>query len=110
MSDREAFDYYDDPTKRESAEGPPRRRRESALTRHVPVRFPTSTVETVRELAKADGMSVSAWIRHTVGREVARRSAPEPTTKTEPDVRGAVERLRQDVAELAATLEGSESR
>lgn len=110
MSDREAFDYYDDPTKREPAEGPPRRRRESALTRHVPVRFPTSTVETVRELAKADGMSVSAWIRHTVDREVARRSAPEPTTKTEPDVRDAVERLRQDVAELAATLEGSESR
>ena len=80
-------------------------------TQHVPVRFPASTIATVRELAKGDGMSVSAWIRHTVEREVAaRRSAPEPTAKTEPDVRAAVERLRQDVAELAATLEGGESR
>jgi hypothetical protein len=108
--DAEAFEHYDDPSRREAAEGPPRRRRERALTQHVPVRFPASTIATVRELAKGDGMSVSDWIRHTVEREVAKRSASEPTSKTEPDVRAAVERLRQDVAELAATLEDGESR
>src|SRR5215213_3208560 len=97
MTDRdvEAFEHYDDPARREPAAGPPRRRRERALTQHVPVRFPASTVETVRELAEADGMSVSAWIRRTVERAVAQRAAPEPATDLPTDTRAAVERLQQ---------------
>lgn len=112
MSDRdaEAFEHYDDPAHREPAPGPPRRRGERALTQHVPVRFPASTVEVLRELAEADGMSVSAWIRHTVEQAVAKRSAPELASKAQTDTRAAVERLQHDLAELAATLERSESR
>ena len=108
MSDRdaEAFEHYDDPSRREPAEGPPRRRRKRALTQHVPVRFPASTIATVRELAEGDGMSVSAWIRHTVEQEIARRGASERGTT---DTRRAVERLQQDLAELTAALERSES-
>jgi hypothetical protein len=108
--DAEAFEYYDDPSKREPAEGPPRRRRERALTQHVPVRFPASTVATVRELAEADGLSVSAWIRHAVEREVDRRAAPELSAQTQTDARAAIDRLRHDLAELTAALDRGESR
>jgi hypothetical protein len=108
--DAEAFDYYDDPANREPADGPPRRRRERALTQHVPIRFHAATVDAVRELAGADGMSVSAWIRHAVEQEVARRSRPELATRTQTDARAAVDRMRQDLADLAATLERDDSR
>jgi hypothetical protein len=108
--DTEAFEHYEDPTKREPVEDRPRRRRDRALTQHVPVRFPASTIATVRELAQDDGMSVSAWIRHTVEREAVRRTGPDLPAETQTDTRAAVERLRQDVAELAATLERSEWR
>lgn len=107
--DAEAFEYYDDPSRREPAEGPPRRRRERALTEHVPIRFPASTVAKVRENAESDGMAVSAWIRHTVEREVARRAAPELQAERQTDARTAVERLREDLAELTAALERGES-
>ncbi len=112
MSDRdaEAFAHYDDPGKREPAEGPARRRRGRALTQHVPVRFAASTISKVRELAEGDGMSVSAWIRRTVERELARRGAPASAGETQTDARAAAERLREDLAELTAALERSESR
>ena len=107
MSDRdaEAFDHYDDAANREPAPGPPRRRRERALTQHVPVRFPAATVEAVRELAEADGMSVSAWIRRTVERAIDERTNPDET-----DARATVKQLQKDLAELAAALDRSESR
>jgi hypothetical protein len=103
--DAEAFAHYEDPARREPAAGPPRRRRERNLTRHVPVRFPASTVDAVQELAEAEGMSVSAWIRRTVERAVDERAASENV----PDARIAVERLQRDLADLAAALERSES-
>jgi Mobilization protein NikA len=107
MSDRDAesFEHYDDPARREPATGPPRRRRERALTQHVPVRFPAATVEAVRELAEADGMSVSAWIRRTVERAVNESTNPDET-----DARAAVKQLQKDLAQLAAALDRSESR
>lgn len=112
MSDRdaEAFAHYDEPDKREPAEGPVHRRRRRTLTQHVPVRFPASTISKVRELAEDDGMSVSAWIRHTVERELARRGASGPGGEVQTDARVAAERLREDLAELTAALERSESR
>jgi hypothetical protein len=109
MSDSDAttFEYYDDPSRREPADGPPRRRRQRALTQHVPVRFPESTIQRVRDLAEADGMSVSAWIRHTVEQEIVRRGA---SGRGATDTRRAVERLQQDLAELTAALDRSEPR
>ena len=103
--DAAAFEYYDDPSKREPAGEPPRHRRPRALTQHVPVRFPESTIVKVRELAESDGMSVSAWIRHAVEQEMARRGASKRGTT---DTQRAVERLREDLAELTAALERSE--
>ena len=110
MSDAEAFEYYEDPAKREPAPGAPRRRLERPLTQHVPVRFPAETIEQVRALADADGMTVSAWIRRAVERAVCERGAAGVEIERGDDARVVVERLQRDVAELAAALGRSESR
>ncbi len=111
MSDAEAFKHYDDPAKREPAPGPPRRRRERALTQHVPVRFPAETIEQVKRLADADGMTVSAWIRRAVERAVRQHGFGGVEDIEGGDAaRAVVERLQRDVAELATALARSESR
>jgi hypothetical protein len=38
----------------------------------VPVRFPAETIEEVRRLAEADGMTVTAWIRAGLDRTGSR--------------------------------------
>jgi antitoxin component of MazEF toxin-antitoxin module len=45
----------------------------------VPVRFPEALVMEIKRLADSDGVTVSAWIRSIVTREVERRR-PRPTT------------------------------
>lgn len=111
MSDAEAFEHYDDPAKREPAPGAPRGRSERPLTQHVPVRFPAETIEQVRRLAEADGMTVSAWIRRAVERTLRYEGAAvaEPAEAGD-DARDVIERLQRDVADLAAALDRSESR
>jgi hypothetical protein len=111
VSDAEAFEHYDDPAKREPAPGAPRRRSERPLTQHVPVRFPAETIEQVRRLAEADGMTVSAWIRRAVERTLRQRGAAvAERPEAGDDARTVIERLQRDVADLAAALERSESR
>jgi predicted DNA-binding protein len=110
VSDAEAFEYYEDPAKREPAPGPPRRRPARLLTQHVPVRFPAETIEQVKMLAGADGMTVSAWIRRAVERAVRQRGLAESGRIEGGDAaREVVERLQRDVADLAAALARSES-
>jgi hypothetical protein len=72
-ADADAFEYYDESAYRERAAGEPRRRHARTLARHVAVRFPAETVESVRPLAQADGMTVSAWIRRAVDSAIRRR-------------------------------------
>jgi predicted DNA-binding protein len=110
MSDSEAFEYYEDPAKREPQPGPPRRRPARPLTQHVPVRFPAETIEQVKRLADSDGMTVSAWIRRAVERAVHARGLSAEQIEGIDDPRGVMERLQRDVAELAAALTRSESR
>jgi predicted DNA-binding protein len=110
MSDAEAFRYYEDPAKREPAPGPPRRRPARPLTQHVPVRFPAETIEQVRTLAEADGLTVSAWIRRAVERTLRERGAAGADVEGGDDARAVIERLQRDVAELAAALDRSGSR
>lgn len=108
--DAEAFEHYDDPSRREPAPGRPRRRPDRALTEHVPVRFPAATIETVRQLADADGMTVSAWIRRAV--EAAARGRTTALTgdsaESNEQAHIVVERLRKDVDDLVAALERSD--
>lgn len=49
------------------------------LTEHVPIRFTDSTLAVLRSLARAEGMSASAWVRRVVEREVAHRDGRCPT-------------------------------
>lgn len=71
LNDAEAQRFYEDPSNLEPV-GPPRRLPGRALTRHVPVRFPPELVEQVQGLADEEGLTVSAWVRRAVKREVER--------------------------------------
>jgi predicted DNA-binding protein len=111
MSDAKAFEHYEDPAKREPAPGPARRRPARPLTQHVPVRFPAETIEQVKRLADADGMTVSAWIRRAVERAVRQQGLVDVEQIEGGDAaREVVERLQRDVAELASALGRSEPR
>jgi hypothetical protein len=74
--DAEAFEHYDDPANREPAAGEARHRGARALERHIAVRFPAETVESVRPLAQSEGMTISAWIRHAVSSAIRQRQRP----------------------------------
>jgi hypothetical protein len=79
MSDQDsaAAAYYDDPEHIQLT-GTPRKRsgQPSRLTTHVPVRFSATVIERVKELATADGKTVSSWIRDVVEKEILRREQP----------------------------------
>lgn len=53
----------------------------------IPVRFPPSMAGAARRLAERDGKTLSAWVRHIVEREVARREGICPTCDTVLDQR-----------------------
>jgi hypothetical protein len=70
-TDRADAEFYADPANQVPA-GPAQRRKapRRPLTGHVPVRFDDKTIAAVKERAEADGMTVSAWIRRLVAREL----------------------------------------
>lgn len=47
--------------------------------RTIPIRFPPTIAATTRRLAKRENMTISAWIRREVDREIARRDSKCPT-------------------------------
>jgi hypothetical protein len=110
MDDAAAFEYYDDPAKREPAPSPSRRRPQGPLTQHVPVRFPAETIEQVKRRADVDGMTVSAGIRRAVERALSQDGSADIEQIDGGDTRAVVERLQRDVAELVAALTRSDSR
>ncbi|MCI0686260.1 MAG: hypothetical protein L0Y54_03330 [Sporichthyaceae bacterium] len=78
--DDEAAAFYDIPAHRElgdAAHKPVAKRR---LSNHVPIRFAAATIELVKRIAADDGITVSAWIRAVVEREVRWRLARETYT------------------------------
>lgn len=110
-ADAEAFEHYEDPGRREATADRPRRRPDRALTEHVPVRFPAATIDAVRRLAEADGMTVSAWIRRAVESAARGRTGAltgEECAESNEQAHVVVERLRKDVDDLAAALERSD--
>jgi hypothetical protein len=75
------------------------------LTQHVPVRFPAELIEDLKAVAEEEGMTVSAWIRRAVERQLRGQSAlggrggqPEPTA-------AALSQLRADLESLAVAIE-----
>jgi hypothetical protein len=105
MSDRDdaAAAYYEDPDHRRLT-GSPRKRsgQASRLTTHVPVRFSATVIERVKELAAADGKSVSSWIRDVVDREILRREQPQ-TMGTMPTMHWE----RRSIPQLTSSTVGS---
>jgi hypothetical protein len=72
--DDEAAAYYADPAHRDS-DGPGYALpdRPARLSSHVPIRFDRGTIAAIKQFADEDGLAVSAWVRHVVGREIKRR-------------------------------------
>jgi len=78
MNDDELAKLYEDPANRRTAGRPSRRPlAREALNSHVPIRFSAATMASVQALAHGDGMTVSAWIRSIVDRELVRRMPPQ---------------------------------
>lgn len=73
--DAAAARFYENPENLQAASNVVRRRKRSqtALGSHTPIRFNASVIARVKALANEDGLTVSAWIRHLVDRELARR-------------------------------------
>ena len=96
MDDDKVYEFYDDPENIKIVPGEGRSRTRRGLTSHVPIRFSPEILNAARRLASQDGMSISAWIRTLVEREIERRQPagatiatraivigfPEPATKT----------------------------
>jgi hypothetical protein len=75
MNDQEAYEYYLDPEHLKPA-GPGRKPERPALTSMVPVRFPPEAIEAVKAVAHDEGITVSAWIRRLVQRELGTPARP----------------------------------
>lgn len=76
-TDRADAEFYADPANQVPT-GPAQRRKapRRPLTGHVPVRFDDKTIAAVKERAEAEGMTVSAWIRRLVARELSPVETP----------------------------------
>src|SRR5260370_5745244 len=86
MSDRddEAAAFYETPEHRKTmGEGRKRGHQPRRLSSHIPVRFDVATIDKVKRFATDDGMTVSAWIRAVVDREVQWRLARASYTANE---------------------------
>jgi hypothetical protein len=95
MDDAEAADFYADPANQQLASGsavrPPRSK---ALGGSIPIRFPPNTVEDVKLLADADGLTVSEWVRRVVDAELRRRQG---AIRKRIDVADELERLARQL-------------
>jgi len=95
MDDAEAADFYADPANQRVASGPAvRPPRPKALGGSIPIRFPPSTVEAVKLLADADGLTVSEWVRRAVDAELTRRQGVQ---RKRVDVADELERLARQL-------------
>ena len=69
MDDAEAGGFYADPAN-QVATGPGRERSGPWLTSTTSVRFPPAVIAVVKDLAAAEGVTVGAWVRRLVQREI----------------------------------------
>lgn len=106
MSEKDdaAAAYYSDPAHRMSdslGHGLPGR--PERLSSHVPVRFDRSTIAAIKQFSDEDGMSVSAWVRRVVDKEVQRRISLMTGTATSWGARISLQ-LPGQAAPATATL------
>jgi hypothetical protein len=53
------------------------------LSSHTPIRFEPETITAIREFSDEDGLTVSAWVRRLVNREIRRRRSLRTRTASE---------------------------
>lgn len=82
MDPMQAYEYYKEPENQEPA-GPAQRREGRRLSSMMPVRFSREMIDAVKLFADQDGITVSAWIRRLVGREILRRRPPVTTVASD---------------------------
>jgi transcriptional regulator with XRE-family HTH domain len=78
VTDAEAFEYYEDTSRREPAPGQPRHSSERPLTQNVPVRFSSEAIKRVKSVANAEGVTASVWIRRVVDEELRQQLGDGP--------------------------------
>jgi hypothetical protein len=76
VNDAEAYEFYADPVNRKLT-GTPRKRTGRRLTSMSSVRFTPEVIEAARDLAASKGVTVGAWIRRLVQREIDAPRHPE---------------------------------
>jgi hypothetical protein len=76
QKDDAAAAYYADPANRMSdSPGHGLPGRQERLSDHVPIRFDRATIAAIKRFSDDDGMTVSAWVRRVVNREIRRRTS-----------------------------------
>lgn len=78
--DARAFATYDEASNREPVPGPSRGRAPggATLSEYVPIRLSADAMEAVRRCAHAESLTVSAWVRRLIERELARSTDDDP--------------------------------
>jgi hypothetical protein len=64
--------FYDNPENLRTHGPVHRRAGHPRLSSHTPVRFDPDTIATIRQFSDDDGVTVSAWVRRAVDREIKR--------------------------------------
>ena len=96
-TDDDAAAYYADPAHRDSnGPGYALPGRPARLSSHVPVRFDRDSAAVIKQFSDEDGVTVSAWVRHVVEREVQRRISLK--------ARSASTRGRQDAVHMQPAM------
>jgi hypothetical protein len=65
--------FYDNPDNLRTRGPVHRRTGHPRLSSHTPVRFDPETITAIRRFSDEDGVTVSAWVRRVVKREIQRR-------------------------------------
>jgi hypothetical protein len=85
MNDEEAHAFYSDPENL-TAVGPGQRRERPMKTAMTPIRFAPEMLAAAKRFASEEGMTVSAWIRGLVAREIQRRQPSATSSTTRPEL------------------------
>lgn len=72
--DDEMAAFYENPNNQRTYGPGHKRAGAPPLSSHTPVRFDAETIAAIRRFSDEDGMTVSAWVRHVVNREIKRRT------------------------------------
>jgi hypothetical protein len=102
--DAARFAHYDEAANLEPAPGPARKLKRparSSLSEYVPIRLSPEALAAVKHHADQDGITVSAWIRRAVDRELGRTPKPRRRSgQAQPLITESIERVIAQLIEI----------